>query len=145
MEKEKLLGKVYGRANVLLRNPKAYSEVVNACEECVKRGYDGNTKHMTIFKTIGVKEVVKLLGEFPELWSDKAKLRRETRKLFRTVMVRTRRYAKQQYDWLKGQRDYLAIMNDKERIEQISDMMANQIMNSSLQEHLEMCQLQEIP
>lgn len=145
MEKEKLLGKIYARANVLLKNPKAYSEVVDICEECAKRGYDGSIKYMTMFKTIGVKEIVKLLGEFPELWSDKAKLKREIRNLLKTVMVRTRHYAKQQYDWLKGERNYFAIVNDKERIEQTSDMMASQIKNLSLQEHLELCQQQKIP
>ena len=39
MDKERLFEKIYHRVNVLMKNPKAYSEVLETCNECLEKGY----------------------------------------------------------------------------------------------------------
>ena len=142
MEKEILFDRIYNRVNILLKTPKAYSEVIEICKECINRGYR-DIKNMTIFKIIGVPEAIRFMGELPRVRKNKGELKKSVRELFRAVMVRTRHYAKEQYDWLKTQKDYFPLINTN--VDDISGMIANQVNTLSLKQHLELCQSQQIP
>ena len=147
MDKERLFEKIYHRVNVLMKNPKAYSEVLETCNECLEKGYEKNfnLRNMSVFKIIGVAEAIKLLSKLPEKWNDRSDIKRLIWDAFRSVMIRTRHYAKQQYDWLKYQNDYFPIINSKEKIEENTEMIVNQLKCLNLEDHLKLCNIQRVP
>eukprot|EP01022_Parablepharisma_sp_SALTPOND_P008780 TRINITY_DN136907_c0_g1_i1.p2 TRINITY_DN136907_c0_g1~~TRINITY_DN136907_c0_g1_i1.p2 ORF type:complete len:246 (+),score=20.59 TRINITY_DN136907_c0_g1_i1:531-1268(+) len=147
MNNEDLLNRIYKRTNLLLTNPKAYSEILQTCQECISRGLEETPflRDMSVFKIIGVAESIQFLAELPAIWYKRGLLKKAVKNLFRAVMVRTRHYAKQQYNWLKNQKDYFAVTSLPDKIEEIGSMIANQAKDMSLEEYLQLGKLQTIP
>ncbi len=77
---------------MMLKNPLAYKEIVDLCNECVGRGLDKepNLPRMTAFKIMGVPETITFLAKLPEVYDSKAEFSVLTKQLFKRVMIRTR-------------------------------------------------------